>query len=215
MLFERAGEESVPRSSQLAREYSAMMLLGREMEEMRWFLVPYEAHLFLTSSHPPPAIQVSFQPRDYENDDWYSHQFLKEWDKHWNPHYWEEVKHERETEGDAPVISHRWQWTIYPANRSPAHKVQLQPIRDEPSRELSARTKKAFASLEYLYTPKEEEDWGSMEHPVSPHSSGYSSDLEEVTEVKGRGKRSKEKRNRRVEITYGEDSRQGKKCAIM
>ncbi|CAI8057896.1 hypothetical protein GBAR_LOCUS31510, partial [Geodia barretti] len=153
LLFERAAEESVPRSSQLARDYSALMLLGKEMEEMRWFMVPYEAHLYLTGSCPP-VIRVPFEPRDYTHGDWYSSQYLNEWNKHWNPHYWEETKREREL-GEDPVIIHQWQWTIYPANRSPTHKIQLQPIRDKGPGGM--REKKAFASMECLYSEREAE----------------------------------------------------------
>ena len=219
LLFERAAEESVPRSSQLARDYSALMLLGKEMEEMRWFMVPYEAHLYLTGSCPP-VIRVPFEPRDYTHGDWYSSQYLNEWNKHWNPHYWEETKREREL-GEDPVIIHQWQWTIYPANRSPTHKIQLQPIRDKGPGGM--REKKAFASMECLYSEREAE---GGESPNSPRSSGYSSEGEEghdttTPEVKGHGgkrRRRKGKRSgksRQVVITYGEDSRQGKKCVVM
>lgn len=220
-LFERAVEESVPRSSQLAQDYSTLMLLGREMEEMRWFMVPYEAHLYLTGCHPP-AIKVPFQPRDYEHDHWYSRQYLEDWDRHWNPHYWEEVRREREAEkknGEDP--GNQWQWTIYPATRSPTHMIHLQPIRLQPKGGHPTCEKKAFASMECLHNLREVE---RRESPVSPPSSGYSSEGEEREETaeakkhRRKGKRKKARssgKNGRVVISYGEDSRQGKKCVIM
>ena len=214
ILFERASEESLARSSQLAQSYSELMLLGKEMEEMRWFLVPYEANLYLSGSHPPP-ITVPFQPRDYERDDWYGSEHLEQWDKHWNPSYWEKVKSKMTSEGDAPVISRLWQLTIYPANQSSGHRIQLQPIRDELSGGVSVRRKKAFASLECLHQPPEEEEGeGALEHPGSPLSSGYSSEGEEPAETRG-GVKKRGKRSRRFGVEYGEDTRQGKKCVVM
>ena len=221
LLFEGAAKESGRRSSKLAQDYCSLMLLGKEMEEMRWFMVPFEAHLYLTGCRPP-AIQVPFQPRDYTRSDWYTSQYLNEWDKHWNPSYWEKTKSERE---ENPVIR---QLTIYLVNQSPAHKIQLQPIRDECKGGL--REKKAFVSMECLYNLREvEERRGSVgKRPGSLDSSGYSSVGEEgqgtVTEAKGKAKRRRRRKGKagkrsgksgQVVITYGEDSHQGKKCAIM
>ena len=225
ILFDRASEESMARSSQLARDFSDLMLLGREMEEMRWFLVPYEAHLYLTGPRPP-AVSIPFQPRDYKNDSWYTRHYLDDWDMHWNPTYWEAVKNERGLiNREPPVISRRLTMTIYPANQSHTQKIQLQPIRQEQARhsgDLSVRRKKAFASLECLYLSQEEEceRSGVGEHPASPLSSGYSSEGEAPaeTELQERKRRKKKRSTRsggRVDITAGEDTRQGKKCTIM
>ena len=199
--------------------------MGREMEEMRWFLVPYEAHLYLTGSSRPPSIRVPFQPRDYEGDNWYDSQYLDEWDRHWNPAYWKEVEEQRNS-GQfssyyvAPTC--RWQWTIYPANQSPVPMIQLQPVTEKVGGgQLLVRRKKAFASLECLYSEEMKiESVGSMGSLESPLSSGYSSDGDrgedtgEVREVREVRRRRRRRSKLRVS-SQSHDSLSGKKCIVM
>lgn len=183
------------------------------MEEMRWFLVPYEAHLYLTGTKPP-KIQIPYEPRNYERDTWYTSDYLNEWDEHWNPGYWEEVKSQRISGQQSSVEKSRnqWQWTIYPANHSPIH---LQPISYyEP---LSTRRKKAFASVECLISSEMKVDTnGSTASLASPRSSGYSSDdaigKDTVVEVSERRERFN---NKKTMFPFDHDSRSGKKCIVM
>ena len=148
---------------------------------MRWFLLPYEAHLFL-SGCPLPHVQVPFEPRDYESDNWRDDEYLNEWDKHWNPSFWEDVKDERlaAKAAKAPQTNSLCQWTIYPTINSPDHKRDEKPDktpRYRPQGNLIG-TKKGSVSMSCLYTSRMNADpigsTGSL--VLSSHgSSGYSS----------------------------------------
>ena len=218
-LFDQAMENSMGRSSQLAQDYSSLMLLGKEMEEMRWFMVPYEAHLCLTNCHLP-KIQVPFKPRNYEHDNWYSKEYLNEWDKHWNPSFWEETKAQRSSEKSTAVITRSYrQLTIYPADQRPRHKIQLQPITDEPSSNSRAVRRKVFVSMEQLHVGDMRSSGisGSTGSLASPRSSGYSSDhdVQEDTEEAVVRRKTKRRRRKIIEIVHSDDTRHGKKCVVM
>lgn len=222
-MFDRAAEVSSSYSSKLAQEYSSLLLLGKEMEEMRWFLLPYEAHLYLNGC-PLPRVEIPFQPRNYEEDHWYDPDYLTEWDRHWNPSYWKELQKERShkdsgvdrshkdsgVERDSDVqVTCRWQWTIYPASdHTPSQKQQPTTPKQYVTGGQLAGKKAASVSMTCLYTSRTTANpIGSTASLASPLSSGYSSAGEE-REEEGQ-KKGKRKRGRR------KGHNDPKKCAVM
>ena len=188
---------------------------------MRWFLLPYEAHLYL-SGCPLPRVQVPFEPRNYESDNWRDDEYLNEWDKHWNPSFWEDVKDKR-LAAKAPQTTSLWQWTIYPANNSPDQERDENPNKTPPEGHL-IRTKKGSVSMTCLYTSRMNidpiESTGSL--TLSFHgSSGYSSGEEErrnsKTEKsgKGRGRRWRKGRNGKEKSLNEPQPHSNNKCVVM
>ena len=218
-LFEKARKDSIPLSRQQAQDYSNLLLLGSETEEMRWFLVPYEAHLYLTGCHPP-LVQVPFTPRNYECDEWYDDEYLNEWDRHWNPGLWVEVESQRTRAVQPAAVSERtsqWLMTIYPANQTPTREIHLQPLKDEELHHLQGgqevRKKKAYLSMESLYMTREDVKESTSSY-VSPQSSGYFSDGERE-EGQTRAKRKLKRRKGNTTAQQSVDTHNGNKCAIM
>ena len=205
-MFDRAAEFSNIHSSKLAQEYSNLLLLGKEMEEMRWFLLPYEAHLFLNGC-PLPRVQIPFQPRNYEEDNWYDPDYLTEWDRHWNPSYWRELQKKRIHKDSGVQVTCQWQWTIYPASdHTPSQKPTTLKQSVTPGQ---LRGKKAASvSMTCLYSSRTKANpTGSTVSLASPLSSGYSSDRDE-REEEGE-KKGKRRRGRR------KGPNDPKKCAVM
>ena len=214
-MFDNAAEASIPRSNKLAQDYSSFMLVGKGMEEMRWFLLPYEAHLYLTGCRLP-QVKVPFRPRNYETDNWYGEEYLDEWDHHWNPRLWEKLTEDKRA-GAAPHITCNWQWTIYPSNQSPSHRIQPSRHKLYLTQGELAGKKKASASMSCLYSTEINTSvLGSTHSLASPISSGYSSGVEDGGEVEEKGGKKKGRKGRegRRNVLYGDDNR-GKKCVIM
>ena len=121
-LFD-AAPASCPPLSHVTSSYSSLLLLGKELEEMRWFLLPHEAQLQLTG-HSAGFFRVPFEPKAYESDQSCLSIVADEWDRHWNPSYWQKTRERRGREG---------QWMLYPAisrpNGVPARYGQGTPIR--------------------------------------------------------------------------------------
>lgn len=186
---------------------------------MRWFLLPYEAHLYITDCYLP-RVQVPFQPRNYESDNWYDEDYLNEWDKHWNPGFWEEVKNKRRpTEESVPQITSRWQWTINPANHSPSHRVEL-PIPPKRYLQLAGKKETSVSMSNLYYSSTKSSDLIGSTASLSPISSGYSSggeDRVEREEGMRRGKKERKGRGRKrrtVKVLHGDNS-QDRKCIVM
>lgn len=172
---------------------------------MRWFLLPYEAHLYLNGC-PLPRVQIPFQPRNYEEDNWYDQDYLTEWDKHWNPSYWRELQREKSHKESDVEVTCQWQWTIHPANagqRLPPNKPKHYGIQGQ-----LAGKKGASVSMTCLYSSRTTANpIGSTASLASPASSGYSSAGEEREEEGD--KKGKRRRRRR------KGHSNPKKCAVM
>ena len=144
----------------LEDEYSSLLLMGKEMEEMRWFLLPYEAQLHLLGC-PLPSVHIPFEPRNYESEQWRPVDYRDEWDRHWNPSYWKDTRGRSTQDG---------QWVLYPAApnqnglRAPTHLTQGYLL----------GTRRGSVSLTCLYSSQcvDLGSTGSLDQPSSFGGSG-------------------------------------------